>query len=129
MAEMLPLKRTPRLFCGQQWRGRRRRSCLPGACLDQLLDRWDNHNQQLGLRFLGLLSHDKLLGDPSRWRRFTAVEIVEGSQARGTKSREVLRDRRNFLEQKRFFKHGLKLNLIVSPAAEQGSDAGFRAWP
>ena len=47
------------------------------------------------------------------------VEIIQGGQSSGPERGEILRNRSNFLQQKRFFKLGLKLNLIVAPAAEQ----------
>ena len=64
-------------------------------------------------------------GYPGSRGRFAAVEIVESGQARGSERRKILRDRSDFLEQKGFFKLGLKLDLVVAPAAEQVPDAGF----
>ena len=81
----------------------RRRSRRAGAGPNQFFDRRDHHQQQLALRLFRLLDQCELLGDPVRRRMFAAIEIVQSGQARRAESREILRDRSNFLEQQEIF--------------------------
>src|ERR1700704_5253992 len=99
--------------------------CLTCTGFDQLLHRCNHHEQEVCSWCSRPLDYRELLRSPRLRDGFGFIKIIQRLQACSTEGRKVLRQGRDFEQEKRSLQQRMQLHIVIAPGCEQRANLCF----